>query len=629
MARRPQVTDPNAQRIKLTPRATPVDQFIRPQGVAPDPSVHFHLAEALATINPNLQKFLQQTKKEGDAEDEAEGARLFAENRVKFAEAVRQGLLPAGANPHLQRGYRMAQLRNSATDFDTALRNAYTENGGPDIGDIEGFAKEFYKQNREGILGDGFTDDEYFNAFQPMFERSIANLKQQHSAEKVKMFEERRLNEFDMEVVKAIDTVLDGGGDWDLDLSGDSSKGLAALISERAKELIGEGVPAKTVNETLRRAIIAKAEDEQDPSLLSLMDEIKTGTGYLGQTSESRKAREVAEDRILSEIAATERAEAKAIEDARKVRKAELGGLATGIVLMNPKTPDEVRNQQRAYSRLVATMIKEGYHELARTMEGFRRATDGERADPRPNGTAMLQAMQELFQPGADALSVAAKYQGILPSSDLKDLVRMAESRRRNPGIFGERAYSQIEQRLSGIVTGSADQETDAKRMDAFNAVELLNQMVAREAERLGVTTLTPELRMFAHEKAGQIAKTFGDQNSLADSKPYDFLIENRPPRESEILLLTPDRDARIIFSIDEGSLDPKAHLALIKLKRQVRNTNGKPTGTSDRTSPAGGGGRPGSTGNSPGNDRTGSGSGNPLRDTDLGRRFPGRLPGE
>ena len=75
--------------------ASPVDTFVRPPSVQPKTGIE-QLAEALQSINPNIQSFLETRIKTEVEKEEAEGTELAIEDAAKNFKNISRGIKKTG-----------------------------------------------------------------------------------------------------------------------------------------------------------------------------------------------------------------------------------------------------------------------------------------------------------------------------------------------------------------------------------------------------------------------------------------------------------------------------------------------------------------------------------------------------
>lgn len=87
------------------------------------------LSAALSRLNPMLNQMAAHKEQEFYEEQTATGQELMHRNKVSWAEFIKTNPEYAGLNPHLERGYKGAELSSKAQDFQAALQDFYTTGG--------------------------------------------------------------------------------------------------------------------------------------------------------------------------------------------------------------------------------------------------------------------------------------------------------------------------------------------------------------------------------------------------------------------------------------------------------------------------------------------------------------------
>lgn len=136
---RQQVRDvSNPERIQGV--AAPVNTYVRPAD--PGRSPLNDLAEGLASFDQGLGSFMQKRKAETDEADKAKAITDFHRNNQKgYADAVREGLIPATASKSYVEWYKKQQGHLAGLKLSDKFALDYQQWGGRDTADAAGYSK--------------------------------------------------------------------------------------------------------------------------------------------------------------------------------------------------------------------------------------------------------------------------------------------------------------------------------------------------------------------------------------------------------------------------------------------------------------------------------------------------------
>lgn len=295
---------------QLTPQAQVVDTYSRPDVALPKKSGLADIANALKESEPTLQRFLA-SKQDSFIEDElaaAQQARM--KNKVSYAEAVKlyettggqQGVSP-GMSPWFVKEYKKMDGQLLArNEYMGYLHETYQKSGlAHQVYESPAEAAQAYsafvEQQRGAFLTErGMLDDrewlEGFEAERGSIENSLAA---QNLQERTKANEEY----FNDSVSQYISSVIDS------DASPEEKA--AAIFADKEAKLGQLGMSGSKYNQLTVDSISNRAMDyarmgryDEAQELLSVMGQVKTGTGTLGSTAYARNKTTEAELRIFN-----------------------------------------------------------------------------------------------------------------------------------------------------------------------------------------------------------------------------------------------------------------------------------------------------------------------------------------
>lgn len=263
MARRPtrDIGGPAA----ITPRAAPVNTYVRPADPAPS-SLH-QLASGLAAFDEGLSGFLEKRNKEKDEADKIRGEAAFnRNNQVGWAEAVKQGLVPPTASPTFMEAYKKSQGNLAGIKLREEFNSAYLQWEGRNSDDPEafqGFLAGFIKERVQ-------TDDvDVLRGLTPHLEALTSDAYGVFGKERASAAYNGSINTNAAIMGETIDYANRDG------LTTEKGTDYGALredILEKRREMLASGVRHEDFDKEMVKTITTKAIEHSDPELLNLLD---------------------------------------------------------------------------------------------------------------------------------------------------------------------------------------------------------------------------------------------------------------------------------------------------------------------------------------------------------------------
>ncbi len=308
----------------LQPQARPVDTYYLPalQPVAKPARTNglIQLAESLRAIQPGIDQFVDKQITKFRDQDIAKGTEAALKNRQGFNEAIKQGLIPAGASPWFRTGYEQQMLRLLGTEYDQQLRSSYAQSPLRNEDDISELLTGQREQLFQKIDVQGFRPEDIQDILAPALQRSESNLTAHHTRERMKQIE----IETEENTALAIGNLLDE--QFNPVLVGDHRNQMLDTLGQRisgeVNTMVANGLNGTKANQIMVDAILTHALNTEDFSVIEMLDHINTGNGTLGKTAYAKEKRGAMEDRILALQERRERF-AWAQEDRNKDEKIE------------------------------------------------------------------------------------------------------------------------------------------------------------------------------------------------------------------------------------------------------------------------------------------------------------------
>ena len=317
--RLPQLRRPEETKVS----ARVLDVFYRPQTKPVDQTLSL-LSESLERFNPNLQKYIQKKEEVTEKVDTAKAQADYNKNRTDFKNLIEKGEIPEGASPYYVNAYINAELREKARQFNDELFAEYQNSNVRNSLDPNAFGKFYtqYAQQWANTNGLNLYDNVALaEGFIPFADASRSNLESQHVQGRVTLIEDNNKKLLDKEVInilndslefddEQIDAVLENYNVADIDEEDKRLLYASLEIKTKVDLLIKNGMKSKTANKVVIDAIVTEAIENEDDTLLEVINNIVTdeaSNSFLGGTTYAKNQIEAAESKILDKQIKKER----------------------------------------------------------------------------------------------------------------------------------------------------------------------------------------------------------------------------------------------------------------------------------------------------------------------------------
>ena len=317
--RLPQLRRPEETKVS----ARVIDVFYRPQTKPVDQTLSL-LSESLERFNPNLQKYIQKKEEVTEKVDTAKAQADYNKNRTDFKNLIEKGEIPEGASPYYVNAYINAELREKARQFNDELFAEYQNSNVRNSLDPNAFGKFYtqYAQQWANTNGLNLYDNVALaEGFIPFADASRSNLESQHVQGRVTLIEDNNKKLLDKEVInilndslefddEQIDAVLENYNVADIDEEDKRLLYASLEIKTKVDLLIKNGMKSKTANKVVIDAIVTEAIENEDDTLLEVINNIVTdeaSNSFLGGTTYAKNQIEAAESKILDKQIKKER----------------------------------------------------------------------------------------------------------------------------------------------------------------------------------------------------------------------------------------------------------------------------------------------------------------------------------
>jgi hypothetical protein len=268
-----------------------VDIFYRPQKQPVSQTVG-NIARSLKGLVPQLENYqdvqddIQRTEQEAQADIDFRN-----ENQKDFRTLVKNGTIPAGANPYYVKQYLKNSLREKAREFEVQLFDEYQKQNidiaaSPSAFNdfYKTFARDFSVKNNLEI----YDTVSIAEGFIPYAEATRSNLSNQHIQSRVAKIEQDQKDllaqtvgseiTFNIDVTdEELDRALKNYPNLS-DFSFEQKKILfmAQTIQQNADALILEGMDPRDANNIIVAEVINQAKLREDEEILAILDNIIT-----------------------------------------------------------------------------------------------------------------------------------------------------------------------------------------------------------------------------------------------------------------------------------------------------------------------------------------------------------------
>lgn len=260
------------------------------------------LVNSLSAIVPTLQQYDNTKYEIKKTEEEIKGALAFKKNNeLDFKKAVKDGLIPEGANPHFIIAYNQAELQNKGSEFQMRIKELIAKEKGKFLNDTNPnglntfISQELTKYMEENNI-DGYAQDDIVNHFIPKVDAIENEMKNNISTEKMALIQENAKREIS---INFRNTIIDG-----LNINDENSNFniIGEILNDKLKNF-SNVTDINTLNDIAIENIILLADEKNNTDLLEIAYNIPTAGGQsLGDIPAYKALLVEAEDRIEKDI---------------------------------------------------------------------------------------------------------------------------------------------------------------------------------------------------------------------------------------------------------------------------------------------------------------------------------------
>lgn len=346
-----QVSDP----APIRPVASPVDSYIRPADPARS-SLH-DLANGLAALDAGVSGFLKGRKDDQDKLDKIRGEAAFNRaNQAGWAEAVKQGLVPANASPVFMEAYKKAQGNLAGLQLREQFRAEYLQWDGRNSNDPAAFS-EFVTGFISRRVGE--ADPYILEGLNPHVEALFNEGYSNFSAE-------RNASTYNGAVATqgalATETIQGLEADGLMEDTGTDYEAMWNSLVALREEALESGIRSEDYDLVLLQTVVAEAERTNNLELLDLFK--RTFPGSEHRIDSFPKFKELRDNALRTIASNMRQAEIDGDRRQTKVDKARENSIMASISRIladdpNTEIPEDVIRELERYDPLARKKIAE------------------------------------------------------------------------------------------------------------------------------------------------------------------------------------------------------------------------------------------------------------------------------
>jgi hypothetical protein len=432
-----------------------VDAFYRPAAqpfavptrttMAADLAVAFEGFGKAATPLLEDQRNKVLAKERVAATDEANKAiAAIDKNREGFNKLIRDGAISPGASPHFRDAYYRQVMRVAADTYDQALKTAYESSpvkNSDDPKQMMEFAAKFREQWVKTNLGDGMNAlaaDEFL----PRADRAETILAKEHTQFRTQEIEKSQVEKTQQEITGMFDRARRMGVR--------DPAVLAQEITALKDRLVTSGARGSTMTKAIVDAVKMRALEENNPSVLKVLDHIKTGTGLLGNTQYAREARYETEKAIAREGERRLRMSLLLQEKQDKIIGRQGQSEAIGRLIDNPHAD---------VTDIARSLAQRGLGDKAKWVLDLSRTLSDRADNPREERVVVSTILNRAMDPEDQTVMEDATREyraGSINKTTYEKAMTLHKQAYENPTIFNNDDFKKTRQYIEDEISGGA-----------------------------------------------------------------------------------------------------------------------------------------------------------------------------
>lgn len=243
--------------------ARPVDSYVRPARDDRAENQSKQIVNALATIEPKLQRFIKAETEKFKSDELDKGEKAFTEaseeEKKEWEQAIRKGEISETQSPYWQEGFARSLLKNHAKELGDKLFMDWDETKDKAGFDFDTFAAETRRKYIEDNQLSGFRADMFNEEFSGVTESFESQVRQQNFQHQIQKQKEARQQSRRQEFSNTFEAFQDQVDNGTFD-----ALAAAEVMNKKIEEEIKQGGPTKQILEDAESYFLGTARELAD-----------------------------------------------------------------------------------------------------------------------------------------------------------------------------------------------------------------------------------------------------------------------------------------------------------------------------------------------------------------------------
>ena len=253
--------------------ARPVDSYVRPARDDRAENQSKQIVNALATIEPKLQRFIKAETDKFKSDELEKGEKAFSEaseeEKKEWEQAIRKGEISETQSPYWQEGFARSLLKNHAKELGDELFMEWDKQKDTQGFDFDTFAAKKRKDYIEKNQLSGFRADMFNEEFAGITESFESQVRQQNFQHQIQKQREARQATRRQEFVNTFEAFQD-----QIDNGTFDALSAAEVMNKKIEDEIKRGGPAKQIIEDAESYFLGTARElaERGEDFMPMLD---------------------------------------------------------------------------------------------------------------------------------------------------------------------------------------------------------------------------------------------------------------------------------------------------------------------------------------------------------------------
>ena len=243
--------------------ARPVDSYVRPARDDRAENQSKQIVNALATIEPKLQRFIKAETEKFKSDELEKGEKAFSEaseeEKKEWEQAIRKGEISETQSPYWQEGFARSLLKNHAKELGDKLFMDWDKEKDKSNFDFDTFAAETRRKYIEDNQLSGFRADMFNEEFAGVTESFESQVRQQNFQHQIQKQKEARQQSRRQEFSNTFEAFQDQVDNGTFD-----ALAAAEVMNKKIEEEIARGGPTKQILEDAESYFLGTARELAD-----------------------------------------------------------------------------------------------------------------------------------------------------------------------------------------------------------------------------------------------------------------------------------------------------------------------------------------------------------------------------